>query len=190
MLFLLMVFLAVYVLIKLEEPSGKVFFSQKRLGQNGKEFDCYKFRSMREDGDKILQKYLKENPSEVEFYEKYHKYENDPRITKIGKFLRKSSLDELPQLINILKFEMSIVGPRPFITGEREEAGVSKTNMQILLSVKPGMTGLAQVMGRGDTDFKIRTKMDLWYVKNWNIYNDIIIIIKTVKAVLKSEGAS
>lgn len=187
---LILAFFVIFVLIKLEEPLGSVFFKQKRLGQNGKEFWCYKFRSMREDGDKILKEYLAKNPQEVEFYEKFHKYENDPRITKIGNFLRKSSLDELPQLINVLKLEMSIVGPRPFITDERKNAGVSSIDHSILLAVKPGLTGLAQVLGRGSTDFKIRTQMDIWYVKNWSIYFDLVIIFKTIIAVLKQDGAS
>ena len=188
--FLFLIFCIIAICIKLEEPHGSIFFRQKRMGQNYKEFYCYKFRSMREDGDEIMDKYLKENPHEIEFYEKYHKYEHDPRITKIGNFLRKSSLDELPQIINVLKTDMSIVGPRPFITGEREKAGICKNDLNILLSVKPGLTGLAQILGRGNTDFKIRTQNDIWYVKNWTVYTDLIIIFKTILIVLKREGAS
>lgn len=188
--FLFLIFCIIAICIKLEEPHGSIFFCQKRMGQNYKEFYCYKFRSMRENGDEIMDKYLKDNPHEIEFYEKYHKYEHDPRITKIGNFLRKSSLDELPQIINVLKTDMSIVGPRPFITGEREKAGICKNDLNILLSVKPGLTGLAQILGRGNTDFKIRTQNDIWYVKNWTVYTDLIIIFKTILIVLKREGAS
>jgi len=188
--FLFIVFLIIFILMKIEEPNGSVLFSQPRSGKNGKPFNCFKFRSMKENGDEILRDYLQKNPYEVEFFDKYHKYKNDPRITKIGNFMRKTSLDELPQLINVLKGDMSIVGPRPFVVGEREKGGISPADMQILLNVKPGVTGLAQVMGRGDTDFKIRAKMDIWYVKNWTLYTDFVIILKTIKAVLLRDGAS
>ncbi|MBR4140359.1 MAG: sugar transferase [Campylobacter sp.] len=188
--FLFLIFLIIFILMKIEEPNGSVLFSQPRSGKNGKPFNCFKFRSMKENGDEILRDYLQKNPDEVEFFDKYHKYKNDPRITKIGNFMRKTSLDELPQLINVLKGDMSIVGPRPFVVGEREKGGISPADMQILLNVKPGVTGLAQVMGRGDTDFKIRAKMDIWYVKNWTLYTDFVIILKTIKAVLLRDGAS
>lgn len=188
--FLFLVFLIIFILMKIEEPNGSVLFSQPRSGKNGKPFNCFKFRSMKENGDEILRDYLQKNPDEVEFFDKYHKYKNDPRITKIGNFMRKTSLDELPQLINVLKGDMSIVGPRPFVVGERENGGISQADMKILLHVKPGVTGLAQVMGRGDTDFKIRAKMDIWYVKNWTLYTDFVIILKTIKAVLLRDGAS
>ena len=188
--FLAVIFAVIFVLMKIEEPMGKILFSQPRAGKNNKPFNCYKFRSMRENGDEILKNYLEKNPDEIDFFEKYHKYKNDPRITKIGNFMRKTSLDELPQLINVLKGDMSIVGPRPFVVGEREKGGISPADMQILLHVKPGVTGLAQVMGRGDTDFKIRAKMDIYYVKNWSLYMDFVIILKTIKAVLFREGAS
>ncbi|MBQ9876153.1 MAG: sugar transferase [Campylobacter sp.] len=188
--FLFLVFLIIFILMKIEEPNGSVLFSQPRSGKNGKPFNCFKFRSMKENGDEILRDYLQKNPDEVEFFDKYHKYKNDPRITKIGNFMRKTSLDELPQLINVLKGDMSIVGPRPFVVGERENGGISQADMKILLYVKPGVTGLAQVMGRGDTDFKIRAKIDIWYVKNWTLYTDFVIILKTIKAVLLRDGAS
>ncbi|MDA3048781.1 sugar transferase [Campylobacter sp. JMF_02 ED1] len=188
--FLVVAFFVIFVLMKIEEPKGKILFSQPRAGRNNRPFNCFKFRSMRENGDEILRDYLQKNPDEVEFFDKYHKYKNDPRITKIGNFMRKTSLDELPQLINVLKGDMSIVGPRPFVVGERENGGISQADMKILLHVKPGVTGLAQVMGRGDTDFKIRAKMDIWYVKNWTLYTDFVIILKTIKAVLFREGAS
>lgn len=169
------------------EDGGSVFFQQNRLGQDSREFGCYKFRSMRENGDEILKNYLDEHPEEVEYYAKYHKYQNDPRITKIGAFIRKTSLDELPQIFNVLKGEMSLIGPRPYMPSEREKIG---ENVDVILAVKPGITGLWQVSGRSDVDFASRVEMDVWYVRNWSIWSDIIILIKTVQVVLGKKGAS
>lgn len=180
------IFGIIALMMKLKEPDGRIFFSHQRMGFGGKPFGCLKFRSMRENGDEILARYLKQNPQEVEYFEKYHKYEHDPRITKLGDFLRKSSLDELPQLINVLKGEMSIVGPRPCAQYERKDMG---EYADLILAVKPGITGLWQVSGRSDVDFATRAGMDAWYMKNWSIWNDIVIIIKTFKVVLVREGA-
>ena len=157
------------------------------MGKDGEAFECYKFRSMREDGDAILQQYLKEHPEEVENYNIYHKYENDPRITKIGNFLRKTSLDELPQIINVFKGEMSLIGPRPYMLNEKEKIG-SKIDM--VLAVKPGITGLWQVSGRSDVDFYSRVDMDVYYTRNWNLWLDFVIFLKTIKTVLLREGAN
>jgi len=180
------IFGVIALMMKLKEPDGRIFFSHQRMGFGGKPFGCLKFRSMKENGDEILAQYLKQNPQEVEYFEKYHKYEHDPRITKLGDFLRKSSLDELPQLINVLKGEMSIVGPRPCAQYERKDMG---EYADLILAVKPGITGLWQVSGRSDVDFATRAGMDAWYMKNWSIWNDIVIIIKTFKVVLVREGA-
>ncbi|WP_298758227.1 sugar transferase [uncultured Campylobacter sp.] len=180
------IFGVIALMMKLKEPKGRIFFSHQRMGFGGKPFGCLKFRSMKENGDEILAQYLKQNPQEVEYFEKYHKYEHDPRITKLGDFLRKSSLDELPQLINVLKGEMSIVGPRPCAQYERKDMG---EYADLILAVKPGITGLWQVSGRSDVDFATRAGMDAWYMKNWSIWNDIVIIIKTFKVVLVREGA-
>ena len=180
------IFGVIALMMKLKEPTGRIFFSHQRMGFGGKPFGCLKFRSMRENGDEILAQYLKQNPQEVEYFEKYHKYEHDPRITKLGDFLRRSSLDELPQLINVLKGEMSIVGPRPCAQYERKDMG---EYADLILAVKPGITGLWQVSGRSDVDFATRAGMDAWYMKNWSIWNDIVIIIKTFKVVLVREGA-
>lgn len=169
------------------EDGGAVFFKQSRLGENGEEFGCYKFRSMRENSDELLSAYLQEHPNEVSNYKIYHKYDNDPRITKIGHVLRKTSLDELPQIINVLKGEMSLIGPRPYMPSEKTEMG---ENVDIVLSVKPGITGLWQVSGRSDVDFASRIEMDVWYVRNWSSWNDIIILIKTAQVVLGRNGAS
>ena len=184
---LIPIFCAVAVAMKISEPRGKIFFSHQRMGLNGKLFGCLKFRSMRENGAEILKEYLEKNPQEVEYFEKYHKYENDPRVTKLGNFLRKSSLDELPQLINVLKGEMSIVGPRPCAQYERKDMG---RYAELILAVLPGITGIWQVSGRSDVDFETRAQMDAWYMKNWCIWNDIVIIIKTFKVVLMRKGAS
>ena len=181
------IFGVIALMMKLKEPTGRIFFSHQRMGFGGKPFGCLKFRSMKENGDEILAQYLKQNPQEVEYFEKYHKYEHDPRITKLGDFLRKSSLDELPQLINVLKGEMSIVGPRPCAQYERKDMG---EYADLNLAVKPGITGLWQVSGRSDVDFATRAGMDTWYMKNWAIWHDIVIILKTVKVVLAREGAS
>ena len=181
------IFGVIVLMMKLKEPAGRIFFSHQRMGFGGKPFGCLKFRSMKENGDEILAQYLKQNPQEVEYFEKYHKYEHDPRITKLGDFLRRSSLDELPQLINVLKGEMSIVGPRPCAQYERKDMG---EYADLILAVKPGITGLWQVSGRSDVDFATRAGMDAWYMKNWCIWNDIVIIIKTFKVVLMRKGAS
>lgn len=183
---LLLVIGIIALLIKREEPHCSVFFTQKRMGQNGEPFDCYKFRSMRENGDLILNTYLMEHPEEITNYEIYHKYDNDPRITEIGHFLRKTSLDELPQILNVLCGEMSLIGPRPYMFNERQDMG---NHANIVLAVKPGITGLWQVSGRSDIDFMSRVDLDMWYVRNWSVWNDIIILIKTVQVVLFRQGA-
>ena len=184
---LIPIFVIIIFLMKKEEPNGSIFFKQDRMGKDGEAFECYKFRSMCEDGDAILQQYLKEHPEEVENYNIYHKYENDPRITKIGNFLRKTSLDELPQIINVFKGEMSLIGPRPYMLNEKEKIG-SKIDM--VLAVKPGITGLWQVSGRSDVDFYSRVDMDVYYTRNWNLWLDFVIFLKTIKTVLLREGAN
>lgn len=184
--FIIIVMGFISVLIKREEPKGRVFFQQIRMGHDGKPFVCYKFRTMKHNSDPILQEYLQNNPSEITYYAIYHKYNNDPRITKIGNFLRKTSLDELPQIFNILKGEMSLIGPRPYIPEERERIG---DKLSMILAVKPGITGLWQVSGRSDLDFMSRVALDAWYVRNWSLWTDFVILIKTIKVVLKREGA-
>ncbi|EAU00049.2 sugar transferase [Campylobacter curvus 525.92] len=181
------IFLIIMAMIKIKEPNAKIFFSHERMGRNGRLFGCLKFRSMRENSSQILQEYLKANPQENEYFEKYHKYEHDPRITKFGNFIRKTSLDELPQLINVLKGEMSIVGPRPCAQYEKKDMG---KYADLILAVRPGITGIWQVSGRSNVDFETRAQMDAWYMKNWSIWNDIVIIIKTFKVVLARKGAS
>ena len=184
--FALFLHLLIFLLIKFDSE-GKVFFKQKRLGRKGKNFSCYKYRSMYINGDEILRDYLAKNPHEVEYYEVYHKYQNDPRITKIGKFLRATSLDEFPQFFNILRGDMNLIGPRPYMLDEKEKIG--KYNENIILEVKPGITGLWQVSGRNELTFDERIELDKWYIQNWSLWMDFVIFMKTIKVVLGKVGA-
>lgn len=170
----------------LKEDKGPLFYEQLRYGKNGKVFRLYKFRSMCIGADKKLKEYLENNDEAREEFEKTHKLQNDPRITKIGNFLRKSSLDELPQMINILKGDMSFVGPRPVVEKEVEEYGANKDKF---LSVRPGLTGYWQVNGRSNTTYEERMKMELYYVDNCSLWLDIKIFFKTFITVFKKEGA-
>jgi undecaprenyl-phosphate galactose phosphotransferase len=173
--------------IRKEEPNSSILFKQERLGRDGEIFVCYKFRTMYEKGDDLLQTYLEENPHEVEYYNTYHKYKNDPRITNIGDTLRRTSLDELPQLFNVIRWEMSFIGPRPYLLNEEVKMG---KELDTVLTVRPGITGLWQVSGRSEVDFRSRIALDVWYIRNWNLWMDIVILLKTVKTVLIREGAS
>lgn len=183
---LLLLVIGIIALLVKREDGGSVFFKQVRMGQDSKEFMCYKFRSMRENGSEILKDYLREHPDEVQNYAIYHKYENDPRITKIGAILRKTSLDELPQIFNVLKGDMSLIGPRPYMPNERLKMG---DRVDMVLAVKPGITGLWQVTGRSEIDFMNRVDLDVWYVRNWSVWSDIIILFKTVQVVFGRKGA-
>jgi len=173
--------------IKKSNPDEHIFFKQKRLGKNGKPFTCYKFQTMYENSDGLLESYLQEHPEEIAYYEIYHKYKNDPRITKTGHFLRRTSLDELPQIFNVFRGDMSFIGPRPYMLNEKEKIG---KEVETILSVKPGITGLWQVSGRNDVDFHSRVALDIWYIRNWNLWMDFVIFIKTIKTVLLKDGAS
>ena len=169
-----------------KEDKGPLFYEQLRYGKNGKVFRLYKFRSMCIGADEKLKKYLEESEDIRKEFQKTHKLQNDPRITKIGNFLRKTSLDELPQMINILKGDMSFVGPRPVVEKEVEEYGENKEKF---LSVKPGLTGYWQVNGRSNTTYEERMEMELYYVDNCSLWLDIKIFFKTFIAVFKKEGA-
>lgn len=172
------------ILIKMEDK-GPVFYKHKRIGKNGKYIYLYKFRSMYKDADIRLKEMLKD-PKIKKKWEENFKLENDPRITRVGNIIRKTSLDELPQLLNILKGEMSIVGPRPIIDGEIEKYGKNKDKF---LSVKPGLTGWWACNGRSCTNYDDRIKLELYYVDNCSIILDIRCIFKTAISVLKKEGA-
>jgi undecaprenyl-phosphate galactose phosphotransferase len=183
--FIIVVLLIIALIIKLDSK-GNILFKQKRLGRNGYIFSCYKFRTMYEDNEHLLQTYLKSNPKEIENYTKYHKYQNDPRVTRIGKYLRKFSLDELPQIINILRFEMNLIGPRPYMLNEKEKIG---KDLETILHVRPGLTGLWQISGRNDLDFFERTELDVWYIQNWSLWLDFIIFLKTFLVLVTRRGA-
>ena len=170
----------------LKEDQGPLFYEQLRYGKNGKIFRLYKFRSMCINADKKLKEYLDNNEDAKNEFEKTHKLQKDPRITKLGNFLRRTSLDELPQMINILKGEMSFVGPRPVISEEVEEYGVNKDKF---LSVTPGLTGYWQVNGRSNTTYEERMLMELYYVENCSLWLDTKIFFKTFITVFKKEGA-
>ncbi|HEW92289.1 MAG TPA: sugar transferase [Thermotogaceae bacterium] len=167
------VMLVIAAAIKLDSK-GPVIYKQDRLGKNGRIFKIYKFRTMIENAEKMGSGLFT--------------FENDPRITKVGKFLRKTSLDELPQLFNVLKGDMSFVGPRPpvpFYPKKWEEYTVYEKKR---FSVRPGITGWAQVNGRNEIDWSERIKLDVWYVDNWSLILDLKIILKSIKVVLKKEG--
>ncbi|MCX6013582.1 MAG: sugar transferase [Chloroflexi bacterium] len=165
------------------EDGGPVIYRRKVVGKNGKEFDAFKFRSMLVNADNILEK----NPELKKEFEKNYKLENDPRLTKVGALIRRLSIDELPQILNVFSGQMSIVGPRMKVKEEIEKyyGGLK----QKLLTVKPGLTGFWQVNGRQKTNYNERVRMDMFYIDHWSIWMDIVILIKTVWKVIKKEGA-
>ena len=169
-------FLIIILLIKFSSR-GPIFFRQKRIGLYNKPFYCLKFRTMHPEAEDLLNNLLEKNKEIKLEYEKNHKIKNDPRITPIGKFLRKTSLDELPQLINVLRLEMSIVGPRPIVKAEVKKYN---KNFKKVVSIKPGITGLWQVSGRNNLSYEKRVFLDLIYVKDINFLLDIRIIIRTI----------
>lgn len=182
-LFLLTCLIA--VLIKLDSK-GSVIFRQERIGKNGKPFMCYKFRTMYTNAEEKLEEVLEIDPKARREWENHWKLSNDPRVTKLGKFLRMTSLDETPQIFNVLKGEMSIVGPRPYLPRERKF--LDKYG-EIIHSVYPGITGLWQVSGRSHSSYEHRLALDSWYVRNWNLWIDIVIIFRTIGTVLRKDGA-
>lgn len=175
-------FLVISVMMKIEEPKGPIFFSQIRVGKNEKEFKMFKIRSMCVDAEDKLTELLKHNEVEGAMF----KMKDDPRVTKVGKFIRKTSIDELPQLWNVLKGDMSLVGPRPPL--KREVAEYTSYDKQRLL-VKPGCTGLWQVSGRNDVGFDEMVQLDIDYIKTLSINNDVKIIFKTVWVMIKPNSA-
>lgn len=177
--------LLIALVIRLDSP-GPALYNQKRIGKEGKEFPAFKFRSMVQNADEILEHYLENHPEFRKEWAETQKLKEDPRVTRIGKFLRKTSLDELPQLLNVIRGEMSLVGPRPIVADEvpRYE-GV----WDLYKRVHPGITGQWQISGRNDTSYKERTSMDAYYVRNWSVWLDIYILARTVKVVLFRDGA-
>ena len=178
--------ITLYIYKLLNNEKSSIFYTQERIGKNGKTFRIYKFRTMVDNADEILEKYLKENEEMKIEYSKNKKLKHDPRVTKLGGFLRKTSLDEIPQFINIFKGEMSLVGPRPYLIKEKEDMGVKYNR---IVTVKPGITGLWQVSGRSNVSFEERLNLDIKYSENKSIRQDIRIILKTFSSVIKREGA-
>jgi Undecaprenyl-phosphate galactose phosphotransferase WbaP len=179
--FLLLISLAIKI-----SSRGPVLYAHRRLGLNGKYFNAYKFRSMEINAEKKLESVLDEDPRLRDEWETTHKLKDDPRVTKIGKILRRTSFDEWPQLINILKGEMSLVGPRPVTDPEIQKYG---ENALRVLTVKPGLTGLWQVSGRSDTDYAERVSYDLYYIQSWSVWLDLWILYRTPGAILNGKGA-
>ncbi len=185
LIFVAPLMLALAIAIRLQD-GGPALFRQRRIGRGGKEFTCYKFRSMLVDAPARLEALLARDPEAREEWARDQKLRNDPRITKLGAFLRKTSLDEVPQLFNIIRGEMSIVGPRPIVHAE-----IVRYEELFLYycAAKPGVTGLWQVSGRNDVTYRERVLMDAEYAKSWNLWKDIKIILATLPAVLFSRGA-
>jgi len=184
-LFILPFLLIIAVLVKISSP-GPVLYGHKRLGMNGKHFTAYKFRSMVIDSQERLQKLFETNPELKKEWDKNHKLQNDPRVTAIGRFLRRTSMDEFPQLINILKGEMSLVGPRPIVDEEVCKYG---EDFNWIFSVRPGMTGMWQVSGRSEADYAARVLYDTYYLQSWSVWLDIWILFMTFGAVIRGKGA-
>jgi Undecaprenyl-phosphate galactose phosphotransferase WbaP len=177
--------LAVAVLIRVDSP-GPAFYSQRRLGAGERYFRCWKFRTMRLDAERALEECLSDDPDLRAEWEKDHKLRNDPRITKIGRFLRETSLDELPQLWNVLRGEMSLVGPRPIVDAEVPKYSEM---YELYKRVTPGISGLWQVSGRSDTSYDYRVALDAYYVRNWSVWLDLVILARTVGSVISRRGA-
>lgn len=168
------------------ESGRPILFAHRRIGQGGRTFLLYKFRSMVRNADEVLQKHLELHPELALEWLRNHKLKDDPRVTRVGKFLRKRSLDELPQLWNILRGDMSLVGPRPIVP---EEASKYGPNFRMYTLVKPGLTGLWQVSGRNDTSYRKRVSLDVDYIRRWTLWLDLRILLRTVRVVLGGHGA-
>ena len=176
--------LIIAALISLD--GGTFIFGHRRVGRNGQEFRCLKFRTMQVDSDKVLARTLAEDPAAAAEWAANHKLRDDPRVTRIGRFLRVTSLDELPQLLNVLRGEMSLVGPRPIVRAEVARYG---RDIGYYSRVKPGITGLWQVSGRSNTSYRERINYDVQYVKNWSLRRDLVILLKTVFVILLRKGS-
>jgi Undecaprenyl-phosphate galactose phosphotransferase WbaP len=186
-LLLLIMASPIFVLVALtNRDGGPVFFAHRRVGARGRAFHCLKFRTMVVDADKRLHEALAADPALATEWAATHKLANDPRITKVGRFLRRTSLDELPQLINVLRREMSLVGPRPIVESEVAYYG---DNIAHYYGTRPGLTGLWQVSGRSKTSYARRVQLDVWYVNNWTVWLDIAVLLKTFRAVVSRDGA-
>jgi Undecaprenyl-phosphate galactose phosphotransferase WbaP len=179
------VLLLTAILIKLDSP-GPVFYKQARIGKDGRRIIIYKFRSMRENGEKVLGVYLAKNPKAQQEWNETQKLREDPRITRVGRWIREFSVDELPQLLNVMKGDMSLVGPRPILFDQKSLYG---DGINVYMSVRPGLTGFWQVSGRNRTTFGQRAAYDIYYVHNWSLWLEMYILLRTVWVVLSRDGA-
>ena len=178
------VFALIAAAVKLD--GGTVLYAHRRIGVGGRSFPCLKFRSMVMESDAVLARLLTTDSAVAAEWTATHKLRRDPRVTWIGRILRQTSLDELPQLFNVLRLEMSLVGPRPIVEAEVPRYG---EDIHHYYAARPGLTGLWQVSGRSNTDYSQRVHLDTWYVKNWSLWSDIVILFRTIPAVLKRKGA-
>jgi undecaprenyl-phosphate galactose phosphotransferase len=178
------VMLAIALVIK--RDGGSILFRHKRIGVNGKPFCCLKFRTMCADAEERLQKLLAEDPEARAEWERDFKLKNDPRVTRLGNFMRQTSLDELPQLFNVIKGEMSLVGPRPIVMAEAARYGAA---FRDYLGCRPGLTGLWQISGRNDIDYDSRVQLDSSYAREWSLRRDVSILVRTVRVVFGRTGA-
>ena len=186
--FLVVLFSPVFLILfwKVRADGGPALFRHERIGANGKPFHCLKFRTMVTNADQVLQELLLYDAEARAEWATKRKLTHDPRVTAIGSFLRNTSLDELPQLFNVIRGEMSLVGPRPIVQAETHHYGY---NLTYYCEAKPGITGLWQVSGRSSTTYDERVKLDVWYVQNWSLWHDGAILFKTIPAVLTRKGA-
>jgi Undecaprenyl-phosphate galactose phosphotransferase WbaP len=168
------------------ESGRPILFAHRRIGQGGKTFLLYKFRSMVANADAVLQRHLEQRPELAMEWRRDHKLKDDPRVTRVGRFLRKRSLDELPQFWNVLRGDMSLVGPRPIVP---EETGKYGPGFRMYTLVKPGLTGLWQVSGRNDTSYRKRVSLDAEYIRRWSLWLDLRILLQTVRVVVGGHGA-
>jgi Undecaprenyl-phosphate galactose phosphotransferase WbaP len=168
------------------DSRGPVFFAHRRVGEARRAFRLWKFRSMVRDADALLERYLRQHPERASEWERTHKLKDDPRVTRVGRFLRKTSLDELPQLWNVLRGDMSMVGPRPIVAAEIAKYGPA---FGLYAQVLPGLTGLWQVSGRNDTHYSRRVELDCHYIRNWSAARDLEILFKTAGVIVRGRGA-
>jgi exopolysaccharide production protein ExoY len=178
--------LAIVMVALMRREGGSIIYKHRRIGRDGRAFECLKFRTMVPNADQVLRELLERDPAIKAEWVRDHKLRCDPRVTRLGRFLRRTSLDELPQLWNVLLGEMSLVGPRPVVKEELLRYG---RNVRTYLSAKPGITGLWQVKGRNDTDYRRRVVLDTYYVRNQNLLLDLYILVKTTRVVLGGSGA-
>jgi len=176
----------VYFVLRIRATGGPAIFGHKRVGRHGKEFTCYKFRTMVTNAEVVLKDILAKDPEAAAEWARDFKMKDDPRIISIGRLLRRTSLDELPQIWNVLLGDMSLVGPRPIVAAELERYG---QYVDYYLEAKPGITGIWQVSGRNNTTYSERVAQDVWYVRNWSLWYDLVVLLKTVAAVFRREGA-